>query len=45
MLEEQRQINYSTNKRQVIKVPETMDILDFIKIISDKEEENSFSVQ
>ena len=42
-LEEERQLNYSANKRQDIEVQETMDNTDSIKIDSDNQEENKVS--
>lgn len=41
-LEEERQLNYSANKRQDIEVQETMDNTDSIKIDSDNQEEKKF---
>lgn len=42
-LEEERQLNYSANKRQDIEVQETMDNTDSIKIDSDNQEEKKVS--
>ena len=42
-LEEERQINYSANKRQDFEVQETMDNTDSIKIDSDNQEEKKVS--
>lgn len=42
-LEEERQLNYSANKRQDIEVQETMDNTDSIKVDSDNQEEKKVS--